>query len=240
MEIAENQALFLRADGHRAHGSDAQGGPLREQGGARRPRRGAGVEWRQLQQRFVDIRGFKTLSPARRRSTPQPSFAKGRGEKDKRSERHDEHAESRHPVHTHQPADERRRQRLLGKFAEIIPAKAGRLLALRAAYDERVTEAEASREAAIDAEGEVRRMRRRGGREADGRGAVYLARMDAGQATLQRIDVIRYIATAKAKPLRVAVLRGLHGPRALLHDVAIDRGRRRKGHEQRLAVGPDS
>ena len=95
---------------------------------------------------------------------------------------------------------------------------------MRAAYDERVTEAEAVAEAAIDAEGEVEEDEED---EEDVKPTaeerIYLARMDAGQATLQRIDVILgYIATAKAKPLRVAVLRGLYDQGRSLHDVAIN------------------
>ena len=223
LEIAENQALFLRAEGIELmvltlkEGRYASRGALRCLDAAL-VSNGANCE------RFVDIRGFKTLFPLLGAApSPQPSFAKGRGEKEAAQRAHDEHVAGILCTLFHQLADERR-QRLLGKFAEDDLAKAERLLALRAAYDERVTEAEAVAEAAIDAEGEVEEDEED---EEDVKPTaeerIYLARMDAGQATLQRIDVILgYIATAKAKPLRVAVLRGLYDQGRSLHDVAIN------------------
>ena len=93
-------------------------------------------------ERFVDIRGFKTLFPLLGGSPPaQPPFAKGKGEREAAQRAHDESVVSVLCTLFHQLSDERR-QRLLGKFAEEDLAKTVRLLALRTAYEERVAAAE--------------------------------------------------------------------------------------------------
>jgi beta-catenin-like protein 1 len=224
LELADNQALFLRAEG-----IELMVLTLKENRYASRcalraldaalASNGANCE------RFVDIRGFKTLFPLLGASPPPlPPFAKGRGEREAAQRAHDAHVASVLCTLFHQLGDERR-QRLLGKFAEDELAKASRLLALRAAYDVRVAEAEAMAEAAAPADEEEE-----DDDEEEGDGAqptaeerIYLARMDAGLPTLLKMDVILgYLATAKAKPLRVAVLHGLYEQGRSLHDVAAN------------------
>lgn len=115
----------------------------------------------------------------------------------------------------HQLADERR-QRLLGKFAEEGLVKTTRLLKLRAAYDERVAVAEARVTLSLDEdEGE--------GEDEEGatpEERIYLARVEAGLQTLHTLDtIVGYVATARNKPLRVAILQGLYEQGRSLHDV---------------------
>ena len=225
LELPDNQALFLRAEGIELmiltlkEARYASRCALRALDAALASN-GANCE------RFVDIRGFKTLFPLLGASSPpQPSFAKGRGERQAAQRSHDEHVSSIICTLFHQLADERR-QRLLGKFAEEGLVKAERLLALRCAYDEQVTEAEEAAEASIAAEGHEDESGDDNDEDdddvkptADER--VYLARVDAGLVTLQKIDVILgYLATAKAKQLRQCVMHGLYHQGRSLHDVA--------------------
>ena len=223
LELPENQALFLRAEGIELmvltlkEGKYASRCALRALDAALTSN-GANCE------RFVDIRGFKTLFPLLGGAPPaQPHFAKGRGEREAAQRTHDEHMAAIIVTLFNQLEDERR-QRLLGKFAEDELAKAERLLALRRTYDERVAQAEEAAEAAVLAGGDAGTSDDEDGDEkptADER--IFLARMDAGLGTLQKMDVILgYIATAKAKALRVAVLRGLYDQWRSLHDVAAN------------------
>lgn len=168
-------------------------------------------------ERFVDIRGFKTLFPLLGSPPPpQPAFAKGRGEREAAQRSHDEHIVGLLCTLFHQLTDERR-QRLLGKFAEEDVAKIGVLLGMRGAYHTRVMTAE---EAAAETEA--------GGEDGEEEGEqpslddrIYLARADAGLPTLHMIDIILgYLATSRQKPLRVAVLQGLYVQGRSLHDVA--------------------
>ena len=65
-------------------------------------------------ERFVDIRGFKTLFPLLGSPPPtQPAFAKGRGEKEQAQRAHDEHVAGMVLTLFHQLADERRLKELL-------------------------------------------------------------------------------------------------------------------------------
>ena len=83
-------------------------------------------------------------------------------------------------------------------------------------------EAEEEAEAALAAEGapdEDEEEGEEGRPTAEER--VYLAKVDAGLSTLAKIDLLLgYLATAKAKPLRVAVLSGLYEQGSSLHAVA--------------------
>ena len=215
LEVAANQTLFLRAEGielmiltlkERRY---AARGALRALDAALAAN-GATCE------RFVDIRGFKTLFPlVGGAPPPPPPFAKGRGEREAAQRAHDEHVLGILCSLFHQLEGERR-QRLLGKFAEDSLDKCTLLLSMRGAYDTRIAAAEA--EAAAEDEDDE-------GGEDDERPTleerVYLARVEAGLPTLHMIDTaIGYLVTARAKPLRVGLLEGLHTQGRSLHDVA--------------------
>ena len=152
-------------------------------------------------ERFVDIRGFKTLFPLLGSSPPpQPAFAKSRGEREAAQRSHDQHVAAMLCTLFHQLTSERR-LRLLGKFAEDDLAKIGILLGMRGAYHTRVAAAE---EATMEEEEEDR----------------YIARDDAGLTTLHMIDtIVGYVATSRQKQLRGAILQGLYAQGRSLHDV---------------------
>lgn len=105
-------------------------------------------------ERFVDIRGFKTLFPLIGGSPPPlPAFAKGSAEKRQAQQQHDLHSASCFSTLFNQLSGERR-QRLLGKFAEEDMAKLDRLLALHTKYELAIAEAEANAAHGEAADGE--------------------------------------------------------------------------------------
>eukprot|EP00316_Scyphosphaera_apsteinii_P000792 CAMPEP_0119320110 /NCGR_PEP_ID=MMETSP1333-20130426/51482_1 /TAXON_ID=418940 /ORGANISM="Scyphosphaera apsteinii, Strain RCC1455" /LENGTH=558 /DNA_ID=CAMNT_0007326739 /DNA_START=35 /DNA_END=1711 /DNA_ORIENTATION=- len=160
-------------------------------------------------ERFVDIRGFKTLFPMiGSQPPPLPPFAKGSGEKRTAQTQHDEHFTSVLCTLFAALSGERR-QRLLGKFAEDNMAKLDKLLELHIAYSKRVTLAEEGvAEVHVDDDDDNYEE------------AVYLARMEAGSHTLQLVDVVlSHIATTKHKGLRQHVLQGLYHRSTSLHEV---------------------
>lgn len=220
LELASNQHLFLKAEGIELmllalkEGRYASRGSLKALAAALSAN-GANCE------RFVDIRGFKTLFPLLGGGPPPPPpFAKSRGEREAAQRAHDEHVLSIVATLFHHLTDERR-QRLLGKFAEEELAKLTRLLGIRGAYEARVAAAEAAANAELDEE------------EAAGGGAddndderpsaedrIYMARVDGGLHTLHLAEtVVGYLAASRVKQLRGAVLHGLYAQGRSLHDV---------------------
>jgi len=216
LELPANQHLFLRAEGIELmvltlkERKYASRGALRTLDAALASN-GANCE------RFVDIRGFKTLFPLLGSSPPpQPAFAKGRGEREAAQRSHDEHVAAILCTLFHHLADERR-QRLLGKFAEDELAKIGLLLGMRGAYDTRV----AAAEEAVDEKGEDEEGEDEEGEQPSYEERIHLARIDAGLPTLHMIDtILGYVATSRQKTLRVSVLQGLFAQGRSLHDVA--------------------
>ena len=221
LELPENQTLFNKAEG-----IELMVMTLKERKYASRcalrvidaalSSNGANCE------RFVDIRGFKTLFPLVGGSPPPPpSFAKSKAEKESAQRQHDDGLLSILCTLFHQLEGERR-QRLLGKFAEEELVKLVRLLSLRKKYDERVLQAEAAAEAAIAAGGgddDDEEEDEEEGPTAEER--IYLAKVDAGLQSLHKIDVLLgYITTAKAKPLKSLVLNTLYEHGRSMLDVA--------------------
>jgi beta-catenin-like protein 1 len=227
LELPANQHAFLRAEG-----IELMVLTLKEQKYAARgalkaldaalAANGANVE------RFVDIRGFKTLFPMLGSPPPPPPpFAKGRAEREAAQRSHDAHVTSLVCTCFHQLTDERR-QRLLGKFAEDEMGKVARVLGMRGAYDARVADAADSVDDGGDEEDD----------EGDGEyeERLYLARVDAGLGTLHALDtILGYLAAARNKPIRTAVLHGLYAQERSLHDVvaSID-------EHARIGLGADS
>ena len=217
MELPANQLLFLRAEGIELmvlalkEGKYASRCALRALDAALASN-GANCE------RFVDIRGFKTLFPLVGGSPPaQPSFAKGRGEKDAAQRQHDEHVIGILCTLFHQ-LDGDRRLRLVGKFAEEELRKLHRLLGMRKKYDAHVAAAEDAAMEAVAEEGEDEEEEEEAPTAEE---RVYLAKVDAGLGTLFKIDVLLgYIATARAKPLKRAILHGLYEQGCSMHLVA--------------------
>jgi len=208
-----NQTLFLKAEGIELMILTLKERRFAAQGALRAlsaslARNGANCE------RFVDIRGFKTLFPlVGAAPPPPPAFAKSSEEKRTAQQAHDEHCASLLVTLLHQLTGERRR-RLLGKLAEGDCEKLERLLRLHFSYTERV---ELAAEAAL-AVSEVGR----GGEEDEDEldDAVYLARMGAGLRTLQLVDTaLCYVAGSRAKPLLGRLLHGLYEGGASLHSV---------------------
>jgi len=168
-------------------------------------------------ERFVDIRGFKTLFPlVGAAPAPQPKFAKGRGEREAAQQQHDEHVAGVLCTLMQQLGDERR-LRLLGKFAEDEMAKLNRVLQLRAAYQARV---EAAAAAAADAAVEELGDDEDDDDDAAAEGSISAARQLAGGHTLQLLDMCcGYLASSRQKALRQRVLTGLYEGGHSLHDV---------------------
>ena len=223
LQLPDNQAAFLRAEGIELmvltlkEGRYAARCALRALDAAL-TNNGANCE------RLVDIRGFKTLFPLLGGGPPPlPPFAKGKAEREAAQRAHDDSVCSIVCTLFDELGDERR-QRLLGKFAEDDIAKALRTLQLRASYDGRVrTAALAAYQEAQEAgaaEEEEEEEEEEGG-EPTMEERIYLARADAGLGTLQKLDtLLGYLATARVKALRVAVLRGLYEQGCSLRDVA--------------------
>ena len=169
-------------------------------------------------ERFVDIRGFKTLLPLLGAApAPPPAFVKGKGEREAMQQAHDEHVAGVLCTLFQQLTDERR-LRLLGKFVEDDMAKLVRLLQLRAAYQARV---EAAAAAAADAAlAEVEDDDEDDEDDEEAAEAVYAARQLAGGYTLQLLDMCcGYLVSAKQKAIRQRVLGGLFEGGHSLHDV---------------------
>ena len=222
LELGANQALFLKAEGLELmvltlkERKYASRGALRVLDAAM-AHNGANCE------RFVDIRGFKTLFPlVGGAPPPPPPFAKSKGDKEGAQRQHDEHVSAILTTLFHQLEGERR-QRLLGKFAEEDMAKLTRLLALRGKYDVRVGDAEEAAEAALAQDEEEDEDDDDDDAKPTAEERVYLAKAEAGLPTLLKIDVVLgYIATAKAKVLKSAVLHTLYEQGRSLHDVATN------------------
>lgn len=202
LDHRENQHLFLKAEG-----IELMILTLKERKYASRPAlrvlHAALKDNNANAERFVDIRGFKTLFPLLgSQPPPQPVFARGKKERELSQMQHDEWSMGLLASLFDQLVDERR-MRLLGKMAEEGMSKLDRVLALRSKY--------AGKLDALEEDSE------------DDDEATYLARVEAGLPTLQLIDLcLGYIATAKAKgckPLRQRVLTGLYEDGASLHDV---------------------
>ena len=226
LELEANQALFLKAEGVELmvltlkERKYASRGALRVLDAAL-AHNGANCE------RFVDIRGFKTLFPlVGGAPPPPPPFAKSRAEKDAAQRQHDEHVANLLTSLFHQLTAERR-QRLLGKFAEENLEKLTKLLALRGKYDGRVSAAEEAAEAALgdddEEEADDDDEEADDGAKPTAEERVYLAKVDAGLATLLKVDVVLgYIATARAKALKSAILTTLYEQGRSMHDVAAN------------------
>jgi len=215
--VPENQHLFLKAEGIELmiltvkEAKYASRCALRVLDAALRDN-GANCE------RFVDIRGFKTVFPlVGGAPPPQPPFAKGKKEREAAQAQFDESLLGVLCTLFHQVEGDRR-LRLLGKLAEDDMAKLERLLGLRAKYAAKVSGAEEALDAAL-AEGEEEDE----DEETTDDERLYLARMEAGLPTLQLIDhCLGYVVAAKAKgtkPLRQRVLMFLYEAGTSLHDV---------------------
>ncbi|KAL1521953.1 hypothetical protein AB1Y20_021599 [Prymnesium parvum] len=215
LALPENQHRFLKAEGIELmiltlkERKYASRGALRVLDAALRAN-GANCE------RFVDIRGFKTVLPLIGAAPPpQPAFAKGRKEREAAQRQFDESVVGIVSTLFHQLVGERR-LRLLGKLAEDGMAKLDMLLRLRHKYAARVAAAEEEMEgAASDEDGEEDEL------GYDER--LYLARVEAGLPCLQAIDhCLAFTCAAKAKgckPMRQRVLLSLYEAGASLHDV---------------------
>ena len=170
-------------------------------------------------ERFVDIRGFKTLFPLIGAApAAPPRFAKSKGEREAMQQQHDEHVAGVLCTLMQQLSDERR-LRLLGKFAEDDMTKLNRVLQLRAAYQLRVEAAAAS---AADAAVEELGDDDDDDDDDDDAAAesIYAARQLAGGYTLQLLDMCcGYLVSARQKALRQRVLTGLYEGGHSLHDV---------------------
>jgi beta-catenin-like protein 1 len=205
-----NQLLFLKAEGIELmvltikEGRFASRGALKALDAALQ-RNGANCE------RFVDIRGFKTVFPLLGTPPPPlPAFIKGKGEKRAAAQNHDQHCASVAVTLFHQLTAERR-LRLVGKFVENDMAKLDRLLQLRRTYDERIAEAEGAA---------LRRAAAEGDDEEAVEERLYLARQEAGGYTWQLVDVcLAYVAGAKQKALCQRLMDGLYEAESSLHDV---------------------
>jgi len=208
-----NQLLFLKAEGielmiltikERRYASR---GALKALDAALK-RNGANCE------RFVDIRGFKTLFPMLGTAPPPlPVFAKGGGERKAAQKLHDEHCASVLCTLFAQLSGDRR-LRLLGKLAEDEMAKLDKLMQLHAKYERLVAEAEAGAAEALQEEGEEDEG------EEDEDDKIYLARMEGGAYTLQLVDMcLGYVSAAKHKGMRQRLLQGLYELGGSLHDV---------------------
>lgn len=175
-------------------------------------------------ERFVDIRGLKTLMPLLGAApAPPPAFVKGKAEREAMQLQHDEHLASLLVTLLQQLTAERW-LRLLGKFVEDDMLKTDRLLQLRATYQLRVEEAAAAAADAAVAKDDEDEDEDEGedeeGADVAAAESVYSARMAAGAYTMQLLDMAAaYLVSAKQKALRQKTLRTLYDTNHSLHDV---------------------
>ena len=102
-------------------------------------------------ERFVDIRGFKTLFPLLGAQPPPPPFVtKGAAVERRRAQRCHDLDTAACVCALFSQLEGERRQRLLGKFAEEDYGKLERLLDMHANYDRTLAEAEAAAADAVE------------------------------------------------------------------------------------------
>lgn len=162
-------------------------------------------------ERFVDIRGFKTLFPLLGAQPPPPPFVtKGAAVERRRAQRCHDLDTAACVCALFSQLEGERRQRLLGKFAEEDYGKLERLLDMHANYDRTLAEAEAAAADAVEEDADDEEYEE----------AIFAARLDAGLSTMQLVDAsLGYIATARHKGLRQGVMQGLFERGGSLHAV---------------------